>query len=118
MTKRRLIMVAVVLLMVMAIKKAMWHRQSEWRGLSESEARSRLDAKLPSRIPDDKRTAISDKVVAKMRHQGMLREDVADESATATTAVADTTAETTDDTADEAIDLTDSKHKTAETADT
>ena len=115
MTKQRLIMVAVVLLIMMAIKKAMSHRQSEWRGLSESEARSRLDARLPSRIPDDKRTAISDKVVAKMRDRGVLREDVADESATAKTAVADTT---TDDTADEAIDLTDSTHKTAETADT
>ena len=135
MTKRRLIMFAVVLLIVVAINKAMSHRQSEWRGLSESEARSRLDAKLPSRIPDDKRTAISDKVVAKMRDRGMLRDDVADEPATAETAAADTTAETTDDTADDAIDLsgftwstvmgethpsrlTDSERKTAETADT
>ena len=118
MTKRRLIMVAVVLLIVMAMKRAMLHRQSEWRGLSESEARSRLDAKLPSRIPDDKRAAISDKVVAKMRHQGILREDVADESATASTAVADTTAETTDDTVEEAIDLADSQREATETADT
>ncbi len=118
MTKRRLIMFAVVLLIVVAINKAMSHRQSEWRGLSESEARSRLDAKLPSRIPDDKRTAISDKVVAKMRHKGMLREDLVDESTTAETAVADTTAQPTDDTADEAIDLADSEREATETADT
>ncbi len=118
MTKRRLIMVAVVLLIVMAIKKPMLHRQSEWRGLSESEARLRLDAKLPSRIPDDKRAAISDKVVAKMRHKGMLSEDVVDEPTTAETAASDTTAESTDDTADEAIDLADSERTTAETADT
>ena len=94
MTKRRLMVMAAVLPIVVAIKKAMSHRESEWRGLSESEARSRLDEKLPSRIPDDKRAAISDKVVAKMRDRGVLREDT-----------------------DETLDLTGSGPKPAETAD-
>ncbi len=75
MTKRRLILVAVAVLTVVGIKKATSHRESEWRGLTESEARSKLDAKLPGRIPDDKRSAITDKVVAKMRDRGVISED-------------------------------------------
>ena len=75
MTKRRLILVAVAVLIVVCIKKAGSHRKAEWRGLTESEIRSKLDAKLPGRIPDDKRSAISDKVVAKMRDRGVIDED-------------------------------------------
>ena len=69
-----MLMVAALLIAV-AIKEVMSHRESEWRGLSESEARSGLDERLPSRIPDDKRAAISDKVVDKMRDRGVIRQD-------------------------------------------
>jgi hypothetical protein len=53
-------------------------RESEWEGLTESEARGKLDAKLPDRMPEEKRALISDKLVAKMGDKGIL---VADDDA-------------------------------------
>jgi len=58
-------------------KKAKSPQRSEWHGLTETEARSRLDAKLPEKIPAEKRTMISDKVVGKMRDRGVIVEDPA-----------------------------------------
>ena len=76
MTKRRLFLAAAVVLIAACIKKAKSHRESEWHGLTESDVRSKLDAKLPSRIPEDKRSAISDKVISKMRDRGVVSEDL------------------------------------------
>lgn len=75
MTKRRLILAIVAVVIVLGVKRAKSSRESEWHGLTESEVRSKLDAKLPGRIPDDKRSAISDKVVAKMHDRGVISED-------------------------------------------
>jgi hypothetical protein len=76
MTKNRLILLILLIVVIAACaKKAKPHRESEWHGLTESEARSKLDAKLPGKIPAEKRSAISDKVVAKMRDRGVISED-------------------------------------------
>jgi len=78
MTRKRLILLVLLVVMIAACaKKATSHRESEWHGLTESEARSKLDAKLPGKIPAEKRSAISDKVVAKMRDRGVISEDPA-----------------------------------------
>ncbi|MDJ0768129.1 MAG: hypothetical protein QNJ12_05015 [Ilumatobacter sp.] len=77
MTKKRLILVLILLGAVAACaKQAKSKRESEWHGLSESEARAKLDAKLPGKIPAEKRSEISDKVVAKMRQRGVLSEEL------------------------------------------
>lgn len=73
MTKNRMILLVLVIAAIAACAKtAVSRRESEWHGLTESEARSKLDAKLPGKIPAAKRSAISDKVVAKMRDRGVL----------------------------------------------
>jgi hypothetical protein len=78
MTRKRLIVLTLLIVVIAACgKKAKSHRESEWHGLTESEARSKLDAKLPGKIPAEKRSAISDKVVAKMRDRGVISEDPA-----------------------------------------
>jgi hypothetical protein len=78
MTKKRLILVVLLIAAVAACaKKSKSHRESEWHGLTESEARSKLETKLPDKIPAEKRSAISDKVVAKMRERGVISEDPA-----------------------------------------
>ena len=107
MTRKRLILLVLAVLMVVAIKNAKSRRESEWRGLTESQARSKLDAKLPSRIPDDKRSMISDKVMAKMRDKGIIIEDVSDEPSSTAQA-------TTDDTTDETVDVRDSTGEAAD----
>lgn len=77
MTKNRLILIAVLIVAIAACAKtAKSRRESEWRGLTEREARSKLDAKLPGMIPAEKRSAISDKVVAKMRERGVLSDNL------------------------------------------
>lgn len=76
MTKKRLIVLVLVIAAIAACaKKGKSHRGSDWHGLTESEARSKLDAKLPDKIPAEKRSAISDKVVAKMRDRGVISDD-------------------------------------------
>ena len=73
--KKPLMLVALAVLIAVAIKKAKSQRESEWHGLTESDVRSKLDSKLPGRIPDDKRSAIADKVVTKMRDRGVISAD-------------------------------------------
>jgi len=78
MSKKTVILLVLVLVVLAAVaKKAKSPQRSEWHGLTETEARSRLDAKLPEKIPAEKRTMISDKVVGKMRDRGVIVEDPA-----------------------------------------
>ncbi len=76
MTKNRMILIALLIGAIAACAKmAKSRRESQWQGLTEREARSKLDAKLPGMIPAEKRSAISDKVVAKMRERGVLSDE-------------------------------------------
>ncbi len=60
---------------VALVSQLMARKKSDWTGLSEAEVREKLDARIPRKVPEDKRSAISDDVVDKMRSKGMLRED-------------------------------------------
>ena len=82
MTKKRLILLVLLVVAIAACaKQSKAKRESEWQGLSESEARAKLDAKLPGKMPAEKREVISDKVVAKMRDRGLITEgDVSDDA--------------------------------------
>ena len=59
------------------VAKLVSAKKSEWRGLTESEVRQKLDSRLPDRVPEQKRAAVADKVVSKMRTQGLLRDEEA-----------------------------------------
>ena len=52
-------------------------KKAEWEGLTESQVRDKLDARMPDRVPDEKRAAVADKVIAAMRSRGKLVEDEA-----------------------------------------
>lgn len=79
MTKKRLTLLTLLIAGVAALatcgKKASAKRQREWHGLTEREARAKLDDKLPGMIPADKREAMTDKLVAKMRDRGVLSDE-------------------------------------------
>lgn len=75
--KKLLVTLVLALLVLACIKKAKASREAEWHGLTESEARSKLDEKLPHRIPEEKRSEMSDKIIAKMRTRGVLAEEPA-----------------------------------------
>ena len=70
--KRLLIGIALLVGAAAVVKRLVGARAAEWQGLTESEVRAKLEDRIPSRVPDDKRTAIADQVVAKMRDTGAL----------------------------------------------
>ena len=70
--KRLILLVLVVGAIAACMKQARSKHEAEWLGLTEDEARAKLDAKLPGHIPGDKRAMIADKVVDKLGHRGML----------------------------------------------
>lgn len=72
--KRLLLIAAVLGLIALAVKKSS-QRREEWHGLSEAEAREKLEQRLPSRMPEDRREAMTDKIVGKMRERGVLEDD-------------------------------------------
>lgn len=55
-------------------------KKSQWHGLTEAEVRQKLDARLPGQVPQDKRAAIADQVVSKMRQRGALSEEESPEA--------------------------------------
>jgi hypothetical protein len=59
---------------IAAVAKLVTARKAEWQGLTESQVREKLDSRLPGRIPDEKRAAVADKVVSKMKERGVLPE--------------------------------------------
>ena len=60
---------------IAAVAKMVGAKKAQWEGLTESEVRAKLDAKLPNRMPADKQAQVADKVVAKMRARGVIVED-------------------------------------------
>ena len=73
--KKRLIGLALIFGAVAAVAKLMATKKAEWQGLSESEARQKVEERLPSRVPEEKRAAVADKVVTRMRERGVLLEE-------------------------------------------
>lgn len=69
-----LLKVALIVGGLTAVAKLVTAKKSEWQGLTETQVREKLDSRLPSRIPEEKRAGVADKVVSKMRERGALRE--------------------------------------------
>ncbi|NIR35587.1 MAG: hypothetical protein GWN79_04195 [Actinobacteria bacterium] len=69
--KRLLLAAVVIALIALALRKRDSQRR-EWTGLSEAEAREKLDQKLPHRIPEERRSVMADKIVDRMRERGVI----------------------------------------------
>ena len=50
-------------------------QKAQWQGLTETEAREKIESRLPSKVPSEKRREIADKIVAGMREGGVLVDD-------------------------------------------
>ena len=72
---RKLVKLALVVGAVAVAARLIGAKKAEWEGLSESQVRDKLDARMPDRVPDEKRAVVADKVVAAMRSRGKLVED-------------------------------------------
>jgi len=73
--KRLLLGSAIIATVALALKRAS-RRREEWRGLSETEVREKLEHRLPKRLPDERRSAVADKIVTKMRERGAIAADI------------------------------------------
>lgn len=72
---KRLIKLALVIGAVSAASRMIRAKRAEWDGLTESQVRDKIEDRMPQRVPADKRTAVADTVVAKMRSRGRLGHD-------------------------------------------
>ena len=75
--KKFLFISAVIALIALIARKAMADRQ-QWEGLTEVDVRDRLDERLPSQIPDEKRQMIADTIVTKMKDRGAITDESVD----------------------------------------
>ncbi len=80
---KRLLLIAGVVALVALIAKKRSPNRAEWHGLTETEAREKLNERLPDKVPEDKREIIADKIVTKMRDKGVII-DVTDDAEEAT----------------------------------
>ncbi len=60
---------------VMVIAKAIAAKKQEYYGISESEARYKVESKLSPRVGDDRAAEIADQVVAKLKQAGVVTAD-------------------------------------------
>jgi hypothetical protein len=72
---KKLLKLALLVGAIAAVSKLVTAKKAEWQGLSEAEVREKLDSQLPGKMPGEKRDAVAEKVVSKMRDHGVLREE-------------------------------------------
>jgi hypothetical protein len=72
---KKLIKLALVVGAITAASKMIRAKREEWEGLTEAEVREKIDSRMPERVPDEKREAVKDKVVAGMRKAGRLADE-------------------------------------------
>ena len=66
--------------LIAGVAKIVSTQKAKWQGLTESEIRTKLHAKLDSRIPGDKVDEMADKIVEGMRQRGVLGEEAPGEA--------------------------------------
>jgi hypothetical protein len=59
-----------------AIYKAI-EEKKQWMGLTENEARAKLNDRLSARVPQEKLDKVADQIVDQMRQRGVLRTEPA-----------------------------------------
>jgi hypothetical protein len=65
----KLLVIAAVIAVVV---KLLEQQKQQWTGLTELEARAKLEAKLPDKIPAEKRAEVTDKIIEAMKEKGAL----------------------------------------------
>jgi len=75
---RSLFKLALFVGIIMAIAKVVAAKKDEFYGISESEARYKVESKLSPRVGDDRAAEIADQVVARLKVAGVVTADAAD----------------------------------------
>jgi len=72
---KKLVKLGLIVGVIVVLAKIVKAKKAKWEGLSESEIRDKLETRLPKRMPGEKRAAVVDKLVSKMREKGALLEE-------------------------------------------
>ncbi len=72
---KKLVKLGLIVGVIAVLAKIVAAKMAKWEGLTESEIRDKLERRLPKRMPGEKRAAVADKVVSKMRQKGALVEE-------------------------------------------
>ena len=112
---KKLFKLAVIGALVAGAVKMLGMQKQQWQGLTETEARAKLDAKMPAQMPDEKRGEVTEKIIGAMKDKGVIAPDpapadVADQAAE----VADQAAEVADQAADVAEQASDVAEQAAD----
>jgi hypothetical protein len=75
---RSLFKLALLVGIIMAIAKMVAAKKDEYYGISESEARYKVESKLSPRVGDDRAAEIADQVVARLKVAGVVTADAVD----------------------------------------
>ncbi len=79
---KKLVKLGLIVGVIVVLAKIVMAKKAKWEGLTESEIRDKLETRLPKRMPSEKRAAVVDKLVSKMREKGaLLQEEEPSESA-------------------------------------
>ncbi len=73
-TKPNLVRLAMLVGGVALAAKVVTAKKNRWKDLNEAEVRAKIETRLPDRVPEEKRTAVADKVVTTMKTRGLLAE--------------------------------------------
>lgn len=69
---KKFLLIAVVIGVVALVARKLSAGRDDWTNLTEEEARQRLDDRFPSRMPEDKKEVVTDKIVSRMREKGAI----------------------------------------------
>ncbi len=72
---KKLVKLGLIVGVIVVLAKIVTAKKAKWEGLTESEMRDKLETRLPKRMPGEKRAAVVDKLVSKMREKGALLEE-------------------------------------------
>lgn len=73
---KKLFRLALLAAIAFAIYK-MLEEKKNWEGLTEDEARDKLNEKLGTRVPAEKLDQVTDQIVGKMKARGVIRAEPA-----------------------------------------
>lgn len=103
---RSLFKLALFVGIIMAIAKMVAAKKDEYYGISESEARYKVESKLSPRVGDDRAAEIADQVVARLKMAGVVTADAAEKAEEATDDAVDKAEEATDSVKEAVKDVT------------
>jgi hypothetical protein len=72
---KKLLLLVLLVAVIGAIAKAVESQKKEWTGLTESQARAKLNKRIGNRMPAERKAQVTDRVVAKMKSHGHLKKE-------------------------------------------